>query len=312
MKKFSIGALALALALIVTPTLGKSGFSSSFSSSSSSRSFSSGSSSYSRPSYSAPSPSSSYSKPAAPTPTWKSESTVYSKPSVTSAPVTSQPAVIPKSILGSASAKKTSADSLAAYQKERSNTQFAPQTVTPSTYRSDPIYRNMRSVYPSPNAYMTQRTVVINRYHTTYPQSYAYSYGMYPNYGHWDSGFLMGILIGEMGHNNAMWMYSHQSDPWYGQWRQDVERQANDNADLKAKLADMDKQVAELKAKSVIPDPGALPEGIDPTAAIAPEAILSDEDDEKKESYFPWGWILGGIFGSILLIGFYFYNEGKK
>jgi hypothetical protein len=126
---------------------------------------------------------------------------------------------------------------------------------------------------------------------------------MTPYYGHYDSGFLMGLLIGEMGSNhgsNVNWVYSHQNDPWYSQWRADLEKQAQSNAELKQKLVDMDKELTDLKTKNATVVASVLPEGVTAAAAINPDAV--DDEDENKSSWLWWS-VFGilGIFGSITI-----------
>jgi hypothetical protein len=157
------------------------------------------------------------------------------------------------------------------------------------------------------------RDIVI--YRNRHPDVYVYNYGMSPNYGHYDSAFLMGLMLGHLGSNrntNASWMYAHQSDPWYPQWRADMERKAQENAELKAKLASMDADMAQLKAQNAKPAVTALPEGVSGSIAIAPEAMIAAEDKDTDESSHFWA-ILFGILGAGLIgaIG-YFYVVGSR
>jgi hypothetical protein len=157
--------------------------------------------------------------------------------------------------------------------------------------------------YGSHSNFVAARNQTVVVYHNLYPNSYIYSSHMTPYYGHYDSGFLMGLLIGEMGSNhgsNVNWVYSHQNDPWYSQWRADLEKQAQSNAELKQKLVDMDKELTDLKTKNATVVASVLPEGVTAAAAINPDAV--DDEDENKSSWLWWS-VFGilGIFGSITI-----------
>lgn len=303
---------------------------SSSSSSSSRSSFSSGSS-YSKPStpssvYKAPpsAPSQKVIPVTAPSPTPKvvpvappvkqtspTTNSSYSRPSPPIAP-TSVPVVksLPKTDLGQAAKNKMSNDALKSYQAERANNLAPPKNVSLSNARKDPIFVNTTSQYKNPNDYVQRRTTVVREYRDRYPTSYNYSSTMSPNYGHYDSGFLMGLLIGEMGRstsNNAQFLYANQNQEWYKEWRRDVEKKAEENAELKRKLVDMDKQINELKDAKADVKVTTLPEGIDATVAIAPEALIEDDDDES--SFLSYLLI---AFGVLILFGMgsYFYRKG--
>ena len=89
-----------------------------------------------------------------------------------------------------------------------------------------------------------------------------------PSYGIWDALFLWSIL--DLHHD---WAYYHRDDPAYEAWRRDADRLAQDNADLRAKLAAMDRDVAEMKEKQVPANPNYLPPGIKPDVALAAEVV---------------------------------------
>lgn len=235
----------------------------------------------------------------------------YSKPAPAIAP-TSVPVVkaLPKTNLGEAAKSKMSNDALKSYQAERANNISPPKNISISTARKDPVFTSTVKSYNSPNEYMNRRTTVIRDYKERYPTSYTYSSTMSPNYGHYDSGFLMGLLIGEMGKtsNNAQFMYANQNQDWYREWRRDVEKKAEENAELKRKLIDMDKEISDLKSNNTEIKVTKLPEGIDPVAAIAPEALIEDDDEGSSFlTYFLFLIVGISVFGAV-----YFYRKGGK
>lgn len=89
-------------------------------------------------------------------------------------------------------------------------------------------------------------------------------------YGVYDSMFVW--------HNmdtHPEWFYHHYDDPAYIAWRRDADRiaQSQDNAELRAKLAKLDQDVADLKAKSVPVNKTYLPPDIKPDVALAAEVV---------------------------------------
>ncbi len=118
---------------------------------------------------------------------------------------------------------------------------------------------------PTPGVYYAER----DRYYGSagwQPPVYVH-YGA-PSYGIWDALFLWSIL--DLHHD---WAYYHQDDPAYEAWRHDADRLAQDNADLRAKLAAMDRDVAAMKEKQVPSDPNYLPPGVKPEVALAAEVV---------------------------------------
>lgn len=76
----------------------------------------------------------------------------------------------------------------------------------------------------------------------------------------------------------ASMAYNHQNDPGFQQWREEVEKQAKDNTELKAKLAEMDKQIKSMEGTPK--DPGYLPPGVPPEAALTAAAFTAKKSDK--------------------------------
>lgn len=183
-----------------------------------------------------------------------------------------------------------SADSLKAYQAERSTATRPPMPVTKQEATNNPA----RSVYKNTDSYMQNRTTVVKNYYNNHPGISGMNYGMRPNYGIFDSNFLTGMIMGYVGSNlinNSMWMYSHRNEPWYQSYRSDLNAQAANNAELQAKVAAMDAEIAKLQAANAVPQSkNTLPENVDPALAIAPEAMIAADEHNEGMS---WGWALG-------------------
>jgi TRAP-type uncharacterized transport system substrate-binding protein len=118
---------------------------------------------------------------------------------------------------------------------------------------------------PTPEAYYAGRE---HYYGSVGWQPPVYAYYGAPSYGIWDALFLWSIL--DLSHD---WAYYHRDDPAYEAWRHDADRLAQDNADLRAKLAAMDRDVAAMKEKQQPADPNYLPPGVKPDVALAAEVV---------------------------------------
>jgi hypothetical protein len=91
------------------------------------------------------------------------------------------------------------------------------------------------------------------------------------------------------------WAYSHWNDPGVQAWREDMSRQAQNDAELRAKLDTLNAKVTELQAQKA-PVTEALPEGIDPSLVVAPRTVML----ATASSGFNWWWI--GVPVLILVI----------
>ena len=178
--------------------------------------------------------------------------------------------------------------------------------VASTQVRSSPVYSSASRAWGgNADTYYSRRTVVYSSYRSSHPDVFIITHNMRPNYGIYDSGFLTGMMFGYIGSSmihNASWMYAQQSQPWYPAYRADLERQAVDNAELRAKMYAMDAEIAKLKAQGVQPQTtNSLPQGVDPAMAIAPEAVMADAPE--KPSY-TWLWIILAAIGGGVVVFF--------
>jgi len=129
-----------------------------------------------------------------------------------------------------------------------------------------------------------------NQYYGNYnPPSYVY-YGS-SSYGMWDTIFLYSMLSSMNNNNHASsFAYNHQNDADYQAWRREADKLAQDNAELRAQLAQMDAGSAKLNGKPINPD--YIPDGIDADIAMSQEILASQKPDlrvcvgEKSGTYF--------------------------
>jgi len=90
------------------------------------------------------------------------------------------------------------------------------------------------------------------------------------SFGVWDGLFLGALLSNLSRPGSGEFFHNNQNDPGYQQWRQEADRQAQGNAELRGKLDELDQQLAERDAEPRTP--GALPPDIPPEVAKAPPA----------------------------------------
>jgi hypothetical protein len=97
-----------------------------------------------------------------------------------------------------------------------------------------------------------------------------------PSYGWLSSAFLGGVLLDRiMQPGYAPYAYSLANSPDaqtradYAQWHQDMMQQAQDNADLRAKMQVFDDQIAKLKTENAATT-APLPTDLDPSIVVAP------------------------------------------
>ena len=118
-----------------------------------------------------------------------------------------------------------------------------------------------------PSTYYYRRNVFYETYgYVPYP----FIYNMYPRYGLWDALFLGFMVERAEEREYALMYYNHRNEEEMIQWRQEMDRMAMDNAELRARLAVMDRQVASLQGTPV--DPTYVPEGAQ-DIALSPDVI---------------------------------------
>lgn len=104
------------------------------------------------------------------------------------------------------------------------------------------------------------------------------SFNFSPVYGLFGGMFLYWMLDHMGDKKVAATAYHHQDDPGFQRWRRDVEEQAKNNAELRAKLDAMDKQITTMKGTPK--DAGYLPPGVPAEAALAPNVLASQKPEQ--------------------------------
>ncbi len=134
------------------------------------------------------------------------------------------------------------------------------------------------------------------------PPSYAYNTPR--RFGIWDGLFLWFMLDTLTRPGHASFFHDNADDPGYRQWRQEADRLASDNADLRAKLDQLDQSVA---AQAGAPrEAGRLPPDIPADLARAGSAGSASSVDSANavQASGSGGSGLGGFWWwGILLLG---------
>lgn len=172
------------------------------------------------------------------------------------------------------SRKQKSKESLAAYKAEQDKFKKpAAEEFNAQKYSGNPVYDKAGATPGfSYNDHYAQRDNYWRDRGVRYPSS---MYSGPSSFGLWDAAFLYGMLALASRPNSAAFAYHHQNDPGYQQWRRQAEEQAKTDAELRNQLAEMDKQVAAMKAQGVKVDPSYLPKGVPPEMAVSAAALAA-------------------------------------
>jgi hypothetical protein len=97
------------------------------------------------------------------------------------------------------------------------------------------------------------------------------------SFGIWD-GLFLGYLLNNLTNAGSVDFFrNHRDDPGLREWRQEAERQARDNAELRQRLDRLDRELAQQGNGQQQPrDPNYLPPDVPPEVALAPTAPAND------------------------------------
>ncbi len=169
-----------------------------------------------------------------------------------------------------------------------------PPGQTDQTRVNQPGYNN--PVPKLPNWETRRDTFRNNHYVPPYYNPSRYSGG----YGGWDK-FFLGYLVSDAFQDLGRFFYNHSNDPDVNRWKADLYREANNNADLKARLDKAEKQVADLQAQNASVDPSYIPPGIDKDIAMTPATASTDD----SESSFLGTMTTMAIIGALIWFVFF-------
>jgi TRAP-type uncharacterized transport system substrate-binding protein len=182
--------------------------------------------------------------------------------------------------------RQRAAESLKVYQGEQQR--FKQPVPPPSQVQvaGNPVYQKAQtySKFDYGN-YYTRRD---NYYGGAGWSPPAYVYKSSPSFGVWDALMWWMILdhVGNRQYTSAA--YHHADDPGYRQWRQEADRLAQDNQELKEKLAKLDAEVKQQESEGLARDTAYLPPGMLPEVALAP-SVLAKKEPQKPKLRFATG-----------------------
>ncbi|AWU97318.1 DUF2491 family protein [Azospirillum ramasamyi] len=131
------------------------------------------------------------------------------------------------------------------------------------------------------------------------PPPYAYSAPR--RFGIWDGLFLWFLLDTLTRPGHAAFFHNNADDPGYREWRQEADKLARDNAELRAKLDQLDQSLA---AQAGTPrEAGQLPPDVPPELARADSASSVDSSSAAQASQPPQESGRGFWWWSIVLLG---------
>lgn len=140
-------------------------------------------------------------------------------------------------------------------------------SATRKKYSGSRVYSRAASYDRS--TYYSRRNAYYVGYHTP-----SYVYSVYPSYGMWDTIFLYSMLSNMNNNNAARFAYNHQNDADYQEWRREADRLAQDNAELRTQLAQIDAGSAKMTGAI---NPDYLPEGVDADIAMSQEVLAAQK-----------------------------------
>jgi TRAP-type uncharacterized transport system substrate-binding protein len=182
--------------------------------------------------------------------------------------------------------RQRAAESLKAYRGEQ---QRFKQPVAPPSQgevAANPVYQKAQtySNFDHGNNY-TRRN---NYYGGAGWSPPAYAYGSSPSFGVWDA-MMWWMILDKVGNRQyTSTAYHHADDPGYRQWRQEADRLAQNNQELKEKLAKLDAEVKQQESEGLARDAAYLPPGMPPEVALA-SSVLAKKEPVKPKLRFATG-----------------------
>ena len=159
-------------------------------------------------------------------------------------------------------------------QYRKSNSQFKSKPTTPRTATSATNTRTKNSLVTKKFGNKRYSYDDVNRNRARYYGNWdrpTYIYGGSPYYGAWDSTFLWFMMA-----NNPSFFYHHNNSSEIREFRAEANRLAQDNAELRGQLAQLDRQVNGMSGPR---NAEYLPEGVDPTVAFAADVAVAAPAD---------------------------------
>ena len=182
------------------------------------------------------------------------------------------------SVMGRRVQSETARRSLNTHQSRQSGfARSSNSAANTSTYRDNGIYQRGSQNRTSYDNYYAGRDSYYGGMGWRTP---GYAFMSYPSFGMWDALFMWSMLDMMSSRRHYAMAHHHANDPGYKEWRGEAERLAEDNAELRAKLDELDKQVATLEGTPR--DPEYLPPGVTPAIALAAEVVATADPNQPR------------------------------
>jgi hypothetical protein len=198
-----------------------------------------------------------------------------------------------------AQSRAASGRSLRDYRSEKEyNSQFSQHSQSQSSPASGPWGRVPRESYDS---WARQRSTYYGGYRWSPP---GYAYHSQPSFGMWDALWMWFMLdtLNRAGH--SAFFYNHANDPGYQEWRREADRLAKDNAELKAKLDQLD---ANMKTREGQPrDPNYIPPDANRQVALSAANVV------QPASTFPSSLVITLIILAGVGAAAYMYSKRMR
>ncbi|WP_207459082.1 DUF2491 family protein [Azospirillum sp. SYSU D00513] len=107
-----------------------------------------------------------------------------------------------------------------------------------------------------------------------------YAYNTPSRFGIWDGLFLWFLLDNLSRAGSTDFFHNHRNDPGYEQWRAEAERRAQSDADLRARLDQLDRQLAEKQGQPT--NPNYLPPDTPRDVAVAEDAVSEERSSDLQ------------------------------
>jgi hypothetical protein len=186
-----------------------------------------------------------------------------------------------------------SAASLAAFNKDQGQYKSLPAGApsTPQAARANPAFQQYGHNWGTADRYYEDRSRYLSRlpperavYWNNPP---AWVTNARPSYGSWAGPFMGSLVGGAVGtvagnaishymidDGSARWAAAHRQTPEFQQWHADMMAQSEHDPDLRMRMVALDSSVEQVVQSGVALDENALPNGIDPSMAVAPDTVL--------------------------------------
>jgi len=125
----------------------------------------------------------------------------------------------------------------------------------------------------------------------------------------WDAAFLWFMLDNINDTQYANMYYHHGNDEDMKAWRREADRLANDNVELKAKLAKLDAEMEKVKATGAPIDPSYVPDDAG-DIALAAKIVEETEKPVTNSGWSIWPWLIALAIGGGLV--FALYHQARR